>query len=349
MSHTTNTQVSPGAGANANRADSQRGARSTASTNPQADAGAQPIAEAGSGAGTRTAAAAQSALGSYQQAAQQLVQQLLAEHNISAAAFIVTLYGDVVEPRGGVLWMGSIIHACAAVDISENQVRTAVSRLVRAGQFQGERIGRRSFYRLTEAARDEFNYAAEVIYALKDTQRWQLVYVGADEALLRRLKRLGYVQLTPRLAMGPDHIPLPNEVVVWQIDLLQGQEQFADFVAEYWDLTQYEQAYQQFIAQFQAVPQWVPALPAQLALTLRLLMVHQYRQVVLRTPYLPVSTVPEQQLELQARQLFARCYLQLSVLADQYIGQAFENTDGNMPQQTDSSKRRLHCLQNQDI
>lgn len=277
-------------------------------------------------------------------AAQRLVHEVLSRYSISAAAFIVTLYGDVVEPRGGVLWMGSMIHASQAVNITENQVRTAVSRLVRAGQFQGERIGRRSFYHLTAAARDEFNDAAQVIYALKSRQRWQLVYISADEALMRRLKRLGYVSLTPRLAMGPDHIPLPEGAVVWDIDLIHGKEHFADFVAEYWDLAQHEQAYQQFIDLFRAVPQWIDNLTPELALTLRLLMVHQYRQMILRTPYLPVPAVPEQHLEFQARRLFARLYQQLSALADIHIGDTFENTDGHLAKHTEITERRLQCL-----
>lgn len=297
-----------------------------------------PIATEGSGAPNT------SSRDSHRAAAQRLVQEVLSRDSISAASFIVTLYGDVVEPRGGVLWMGSMIQAAQALGITENQVRTAVSRLVRAGQFQGERIGRRSYYRLTAAARDEFNDAAEVIYALKSQHRWQLVYVGADEALMRRLKRLGYVSLTARLAMGPDHIPLPAGAVVWDIDLIHGQEHFAGFVAEYWDLDQYKRAYQQFIDLFQEVPQWLPHLAPELALTLRLLMVHQYRRMILRTPYLPVPAVPEQHLETEARRLFARLYQQLSALADTYIGVTFENADGYLAQRTESTKRRLRCL-----
>jgi len=47
--------------------------------------------------------------------------------SLRAGSFIVTLYGDVVEPRGGRLWMGNIIETCASMGISETLVRTAVS------------------------------------------------------------------------------------------------------------------------------------------------------------------------------------------------------------------------------
>ena len=81
-----------------------------------------------------------------------------------APAFIVTLYGDAIEPRGGTLWMGDLVSCCAEQGISESLVRTAVSRLVAAGKLLGERIGRKSFYRLTDQAQAEFRSASKVLY-----------------------------------------------------------------------------------------------------------------------------------------------------------------------------------------
>ncbi|WP_167731835.1 hypothetical protein [Kerstersia gyiorum] len=113
-----------------------------------------------------------------------LVQRLLAASPPKGAGFIVTIYGDVVEPRGGVLWMGNLIEACAAVGISESLVRTAVSRLVAAGQLEGERVGRRSFYRLTAEARAEFAYAASILYEPHDASQWRLIYLGGTTRTL---------------------------------------------------------------------------------------------------------------------------------------------------------------------
>ncbi|PII39244.1 hypothetical protein T190_08555, partial [Sinorhizobium meliloti CCBAU 01290] len=93
-----------------------------------------------------------------------IIRPILDETPLRAASFIVTIYGDVVEPRGGAIWIGNLIEICAGVGISETLVRTAVSRLVAAGQLAGEREGRRSFYRLTDAARAEFAAAARVIF-----------------------------------------------------------------------------------------------------------------------------------------------------------------------------------------
>lgn len=279
-------------------------------------------------------------------AGQQRVDTLLQSCQLKAAAFIVTLYGDVVEPRGGELWMGNIIESCAAVGISENLVRTAVSRLMAAGQLQGERVGRRSFYRLSSEARAEFAYAAKVLYDYQATQQWRLVYVEGDEAdaVMRTLKRLGYAAVSPRLAMGPDDVPLPKKVLVWQAEVLQGRDGMRAFVAEHWDLPVYAAAYQGFISHFQPVEALLPKLEPATALTLRLLMVHEFRHVALRAPHLPVEALPQSWVGHEARQLFARLYLSLSQMADAKVGADFINMDGDLSEKSQQVSQRLERL-----
>ena len=64
----------------------------------------------------------------HQPPSQGAVRALLAATAPRAASFIVTIYGDVVEPRGGTLAMATLIDSCARHGISESLVRTAVSR-----------------------------------------------------------------------------------------------------------------------------------------------------------------------------------------------------------------------------
>lgn len=279
-----------------------------------------------------------------------LTRQLLDAVPLKAAAFIVTLYGDVVEPRGGVLWMGNVIETCAMAGISENLVRTAVSRLVAAGQLTGERIGRRSFYRLTPAARAEFAYAARVLYASRVAQQWHLVYLDGENAdvSMRGLKRLGYAALNPRLAFGPDDVPLSPEALVWKAGVIQGQDQMRSFAAAHWDLAVYAEAYRTFIRNFQPVEGLLGKLGDEEALTLRLLMVHQYRYVALRAPHLPREALPENWEGHMARSLFARLYLTLSNKADAYVSGKFVDNNGVLIEQGQSLQQRLVCLSQLD-
>jgi DNA-binding transcriptional regulator PaaX len=106
-----------------------------------------------------------------------LTERLLAGLPLTAASFIVTVYGDAVLPRGEVLSMSSLIEICADVGISENLVRTATSRLVASGRLEGERSGRHSFYRLAPAAHTEFADAAHLLYTSQtEAAEWSVLY-----------------------------------------------------------------------------------------------------------------------------------------------------------------------------
>lgn len=122
-----------------------------------------------------------------------IVTSLLGERPIKAASFIVTVYGDVVEPRGGVAWIGNLIEVCGDVGISATLVRTAVSRLVAAGQLIGERSGKRSFYRLTPDAQIEFASAARQLFSPDKCDSWRFIYLSGEqiEDEARHLERTG--------------------------------------------------------------------------------------------------------------------------------------------------------------
>ena len=107
----------------------------------------------------------------------------------------------MVEPRGGLLWIGTLIEVCGLVGISETRVRTAVSRLVAAGRLEGMRAGRLSYYRLTEAARGEFAAAVALVFAPPPRPPGWLVAEGEAP---------GFAALGGGLLIGPDAAPAPD-------------------------------------------------------------------------------------------------------------------------------------------
>jgi phenylacetic acid degradation operon negative regulatory protein len=52
---------------------------------------------------------------------------------------IFSLYGQYVLPRGGEIWIGSLIRALAALDFNAGAVRALVSRMQRKGFLQSFR------------------------------------------------------------------------------------------------------------------------------------------------------------------------------------------------------------------
>ncbi|WP_304617219.1 PaaX family transcriptional regulator C-terminal domain-containing protein [Paracoccus sp. (in: a-proteobacteria)] len=263
---------------------------------------------------------------------------------VAAPGFIVTVYGDVVVPRGEVLWMGSLIETCARSGISENLVRTAVSRLVASGRLQGERQGRRSFYRLAPAARAEFAAATRRLYdRAARPQGWMLLALDEVPDQLRRRFHMAAAGGSCWLAPDWGALP-PGARVIMRVpdDAPEAMPGLADF----WDLAALAARYDGFLAQFAPVGDalaqgHVPSAPD--ALTLRLLLVHAYRGAVLRDPFLPEALLPGNWSGSAARVLFRDLYLRLTPLAAPAIA-SLEDMAGHLAAETDESRSRINML-----
>lgn len=260
------------------------------------------------------------------------------ELRLNAAAFIVTVYGDVVVPRGGVLWTGTLIDLCARVGINESLVRTAVSRLVAASRLEGERIGRRSYYRLRSSAVAEFMQAAELLYGPDRPPRgWQIIHdpdLRPEDAQRQRMGHMG-----GPVFIRPDRgQPLPAGALVFHAETVTSDRPLAQF----WDLSALQDGYRRFMALFGGVD------PTRLgddgALVTRLLLVHGYRMVLLRDPRLPQEHLPAGWNGAEARDLFRRLYLALTPAAQRHVALACEGDDGLLPAETEATRLRLAVL-----
>jgi phenylacetic acid degradation operon negative regulatory protein len=282
--------------------------------------------------------------------ADQLIEALSKNIRLRAGGFIVTIYGDVVEPRGGHVWMGNLIETCASVGINESLVRTAVSRLVAADRLKGSREGRKSYYSLSDAAQGEFLAAAKRIFGPVEPQDWCFVWLpdSATEADQVVLEGVGFRRTGAGWWLGPrGHLPQSAKGLVLAADMLGDRDLIRSMAAGLWDWTPLSEAYQAFVTGFTpilvALEQGMAIRPDQM-LQLRLLMVHQFRQVALRDPDLPLAARPEPWIGHQARALFAMLYRLLSGGADAYIARQFVSVDGPLPATTAMVERRLVLL-----
>jgi phenylacetic acid degradation operon negative regulatory protein len=272
---------------------------------------------------------------------------LLEAFPVSAGAFVVTLYGDVVAPRGGEVWTGNVVETCAAVGIAETRVRTAVSRLVAAGRIEGTKLGRRSYYRLTPEAEREFAQAARLIYAPvrpPPMRGWHLVALPAAldrDAAAARLARLRFGFPQPGLALLPNRgEPLPS---------LPGcrfaattHDHLGDLVGDAWPLEALAARMRRFVDGFARLGGRRLA-PAE-AVGLRLLLVHGFREIALSDPLLPPELLPAGWPGPDARALFARLYLALSPAADAAIAAAFVDRSGPLAPDPARLARRIADL-----
>ncbi|QRZ14554.1 PaaX family transcriptional regulator (plasmid) [Paracoccus methylovorus] len=270
-------------------------------------------------------------------AGHRVIDGILQGMGLRSAAFIVTVYGDVVVPRGGVLWTGTLIEVCERVGISESLVRTAVSRLVAAHRLRGERLGRRSYYRLDASAQREFDQAAGLLYKAEvPSQGWQILHAPDLSEDAARHQRMGH--MGGSVFIRPDRgQALPEGALL----LRAPDPPELGRIGQFWDLSALHQRYLDMLARFAPLAEAGPAISDEMALIARLLLVHDYRGVLLRDPRLPQGALPPDWKGHEARALFRRLYRQLSPDADRWIGAHFEGHDGFLPETTRESELRL--------
>ncbi|MDS9469265.1 PaaX family transcriptional regulator C-terminal domain-containing protein [Paracoccus sp. MBLB3053] len=271
-----------------------------------------------------------------------LIAKLLEGISLRSAAFIVTVYGDVVVPRGGVLWTGTLIEVCRLVGINESLVRTAISRLVAAKRLQGERAGRRSYYRLDASARKEFEEAAALLYAPDmPTQGWQIIHApGLTDEEARRL-RLG--NMGGQVYIRPDRGQIaPTASTMFRA----ADPEDISHLTAYWDLAGLQARYLDMIARFERLRTAIgrDRMSDASALVARLLLVHLYRAVLLKDPRLPQAALPADWKGHAAKELFRELYLGLTEAAERHIAARFEGIDGLLPAETQETRIRLTGL-----
>lgn len=290
----------------------------------------------------------------------QRIEQFCAQPRVQAPSLILSLFGDAIAPHGSRAWLGSIIRLLEPLGLSERLVRTSVFRLAQAGWVASESVGRRSDYALTPSGQRRVDEAARHIYAswapLWD-RRWRLILVvGPIEPKQREQLRqalfwqgfglLGqdcFVHPSADLSSAFDALlaeglgdALGQLVPILGADAqLGGSASNADLVARAWNLDNLSRAYEQFVATY------MPSLAAlrrdrhaeldpEEAFLLRLLLIHDYRRLLLRDPQLPDVLLPADWAGQQARVLCKDLYRRLVGPSERHLAQWLRTADGEV-------------------
>lgn len=283
------------------------------------------------------------------------------QKRVHAGSLIVSLFGDLVVPRGGRIWLGSLIRLLETLGLSERLIRTTVFRLVREQWLYSEALGRRSDYLLTPTGQRRYAEAARRIYAARAPdwdRRWRLVLAVGPllpkerDALRRALFWRGFGALGAEsfvhpgadlaaafdalVADGLGHL-LPGLVPLLAADVsLAGSASHADLVSRAWDLSELARSYTDFIAVYTPVLLQLRAdqralVDDEQAFLLRLLLIHDYRRLLLRDPQLPAVLLPAAWPGEGARVLCKEIYRRLLAPSERHLDQILSTADGNCP------------------
>jgi phenylacetic acid degradation operon negative regulatory protein len=259
---------------------------------------------------------------------------------IRAGSLIITLFGDAVVPRGGVLSMATLLEIMRTFRINESLVRTAVSRLVSDGWFERWRLGRNSYYRLTPHGSREFERATERIYSdVPHPWRGSFDLILLDntdrQALRAELSARGYGVLGPDLLVAPT--AAEAEIGGPHLRLTASARDRAtarSLAARAWPLAELEIRYSRFMAAYAPVRAALRAgepFDDLEALIVRILLIHDYRRAVLKDPLLPAEILPERWTGRAARDLCAEIYLALAPFAERWLDRHGLNDRGPLP------------------
>ena len=270
-----------------------------------------------------------------------LLEHFHARVPIRAGSLIVTLFGDAILPRGGQLALASLAEIMAAFHVNEGLVRTALSRLVRDGLFDRWKVGRNSFYRLSPAGRETFVAATGRIYD-NPSHAWNgrfdfiLLDNGGDRTALRaELRDSGYGELGPGWLLHPDAArPLDHPGLLHLAATADTTAAARQVAARAWPVSEIEARYRDFLATAGPVGVALAAgagLRPIEALALRVLLIHDYRRVILRDPRLPLDLLPELWAGTAARQLCGQLYRAVLPASESWLDQRARDDRGPLP------------------
>jgi phenylacetic acid degradation operon negative regulatory protein len=250
------------------------------------------------------------------------------------ASFIVTVWGDAVAPRGGSLWLGSLQAILDRFGCTPGQVRTAMSRLTEEGWLARNRVGRNSFYRLGPRGEAAFEAAARRIYAPRPPD-WDGVLrlvLLPDAAACEALAASGFGTLPGGTLLGVAGDPalLPKGAPVL-LATARGAEEARLLAARAWPLEALAEGYGRFLDAFGPLAR-AGLPPPDEALPLRLLLVQEWRRLVLRDPLLPGPLLPEDWPGTAARSLAAALYRRFEPAAEAWLDAKGRNEEGPLPQ-----------------
>src|SRR5258705_5548962 len=95
-----------------------------------------------------------------------IIDQLKREPS-RTGSIVITVFGDAIVPRGGSVWLGTLLKFFKTLEIDAGVVRTAMSRLAADGWLERNKAGRNRFYRLGKKGRPTFDAATKHIYDLQ--------------------------------------------------------------------------------------------------------------------------------------------------------------------------------------
>jgi phenylacetic acid degradation operon negative regulatory protein len=253
----------------------------------------------------------------------------------STRGYLLTVLGEFVLPVGGRVWTAALLDSLGALGVEERTARQAVWRSAERGLLESERIGRRTRWALTDAARRLLSEGTRRIYSLHREPRpwdgrWLLLYVSVPESqrdLRHRMRtRLGWAGFAS-LGSGTWVSPwIDREIeareVLNDLGLASAAKSFIakpggigdvnEMVSSTWPLAEIAAGYGEFLERFGPEDHGseAPAESGYDAFVNQVRLVHEWRRFPFLDPDLPGDLLPRDWSGYRAAEVFHRLHEQ---------------------------------------
>jgi len=285
-----------------------------------------------------------------------VLDKALSRRPVKAKSLIMTIFGDVVVPRGGRIWLSSLVSLASEFGLGEPLIRTSALRLANEDWLQRNQIGKYSFYSMSERYSATDAALQSQIYNTAESLRrngWTILRTFGDRldrsesyVLRKTLGRFGFGQIAPQVYIHPslaeqavNHIITSSSrngmagVAFLNAEQDQDVNRMQELARLAWDFSDLRKGYEGFIETFGAVPGLLArgAAAPDVAFQLRTLIVHDFRRLALRDPRLPTDMYGQHWPGEEAYQLAGHLYRNLLPASEVHLDTKFTVEDGKSP------------------
>lgn len=272
--------------------------------------------------------------------------------DVRPRAAMLTLYGDYVIHRGGEIGVGSLVELLGNFGLSDQSIRSAVSRMCRSGLLKAKRNNRKSYYSLTGEGRSLLTEGAQRIFQRRESRwdgNWNIVTYSIPERMRKARDRLrlelgwmGYGALSEATWISPYDLTGEVQNLLRRLKIEpyvhvfsarhQGGTDPKKIVSHCWNLNKIHQQYADFLAEYR------PKLDTHLerlkggetiepseCFVLRFNLIHEYRKLPFFDPDLPLELLPGNWLRPRANSLFDEYHGLLTEKANEYFDSVYRN------------------------
>lgn len=221
---------------------------------------------------------------------QNLIACVISEQPPRVWSLLVTVFGELAQDRNTTISGTLLGRFTNCIGIKPEAMRVSLHRLRKDGWIESHRQGRTSQYALTDWGRSQSAQASPRIYAATPamTQAWLIL---TDPGQPAREQTPGNAVLTPHMQIAPMRLAAAD---VFSIPIAR-EEEFPDWArSKVCDPKTVEQSHDlaRKLKRLQTDLRRSNVLSALETAVLRVLIVHSWRRIILKTPTLPDHVFP---------------------------------------------------------